>query len=333
MNTHTIDWLLDSNEPWTRYRTLVDLLELPEDHPDVRSSRQDMIEHPQVKSLVTSASSWPGYPLKRHNDAKHPIYAFSTLADFGLRAGDPGLDTAISSLMSHQSKEGPFQVIVNIPTAFGGSGEDQWTWILCDSPTILYALLAFGMGSDSRVRMAADHLANLVADNGYRCKADPALGKFKGPGRSEHPCPIANVYALKALSHSSEHLDSPATRAAAGALLLHWELQGQQKYFLFGIGTDFRKLKYPYVWYDILHVVEVLSHFSFVHSDPRFGEMLAALTRQADENGFYTAGSMYTAWKGWSFANKKEPSPWLTFLVKRIEHRVQISTEYESPTM
>jgi hypothetical protein len=61
--------------------------------------------------------------------------------------------------------------------------------------------------------------------------------------------------------------------------------------------------------------------------------MLAALASQADENGFYTAGSMYTAWKGWSFANKKEPSPWLTFLVKRIEHRMQISTEDVSTTM
>jgi len=32
----------------------------------------------------------------------------------------------------------------------------------------------------------------------------------------------------------------------------------------------------------------------------------------------YTAGSMYRAWKGWSFADKKHPSPWLTFLVLRV---------------
>jgi hypothetical protein len=32
---------------------------------------------------------------------------------------------------------------------------------------------------------------------------------------------------------------------------------------------------------------------------------------------------MYVAWKGWSFADKKTPSPWLTFLVRRIQKRVE----------
>jgi hypothetical protein len=32
---------------------------------------------------------------------------------------------------------------------------------------------------------------------------------------------------------------------------------------------------------------------------------------------------MYRAWKGWSFADKKNPSPWLTFLVLRLQRRVE----------
>jgi len=32
---------------------------------------------------------------------------------------------------------------------------------------------------------------------------------------------------------------------------------------------------------------------------------------------------MYTSWKGWSFADKKHPSAWLTFLVLRILKRVE----------
>ena len=305
---------------------MVDLLNQPDDNPDVQSAREEMINHPQMLALIESANDWPGYPLKRHNDARHPIYKFSTLADFGVKAYDPGMETAISALMTHQSEQGPYQVVVNIPTAFGGSGEDQWTWILCDTPTLLYFLLTLGMENDPGVSKAAAYLADLVEDNGYRCKADPALGKFKGPGRREHPCPIANVYALKALTQSREFVDSTATRNAAEALLSHWEMRGQRKYYLFGIGTDFRKLKYPYVWYDILHVADVLSRCSFVHDDPRFLEMLVEITNQADEHGRYTATSMYMAWKGWSFANKKEPSAWLTFLVERIKRRMIEST-------
>jgi hypothetical protein len=134
---------------------------------------------------------------------------------------------------------------------------------------------------------------------------------------------MANVYALKALSLVPSLVESPAARAGTEMLLWHWEHQEERKLFLFGIGTDFRKLKYPYVWYDLLHVTEVLSRFPFVRDDPRLGEMVKAITVQADEEGRYKAGSMYRAWKGWSFADKRQPSPWLTFLVQRILGRMR----------
>ena len=104
-------------------------------------------------------------------------------------------------------------------------------------------------------------------------------------------------------------------------LLSHWEKQGEKKYYLFGIGTDYKKLKYPLIWYDLLHVTDVLSRFPSALGDPRFRQMTQLIVDQADDQGRYTASSMYMAWKGWSFADKKQPSPWLSFLVKRIENR------------
>jgi len=121
--------------------------------------------------------------------------------------------------------------------------------------------------------------------------------------------------------------DSPfgvTIRNGVEALLHHWEHQGDRKIFMFGIGTDFRKLKYPFVWYDILHVTDVLSRFPSVYNDSLFQEMVNTITDQSDEQGKYAPSSMYMAWKGWSFANKKEPSPWLSFLVYRIQKRVGI---------
>jgi hypothetical protein len=289
----------------------------------VLAARAEMLAHPQVQELIAGAAAWPGYSLKRHNDAQHPLYKFSTLADFGVRADDPAMAPGIEAVMAHQSPEGPFQSLVNIPKAFGGTGDDMWTWMLCDAPTLLYALLAMGLGDEPHMQQAVDHLAGLVGENGWRCVGAPELGKFRGPGRKADPCPIVNVFALKALAQVSELLDSPATRTGAEMLLWHWEHQRERKIYMFGIGTDFRKLKYPFIWYDILHVVDVLSRFPFVHSDMRFREMVETITNRADEEGRYTANSMYRAWKGWSFADKKTPSPWLTFLVLRLRRRVE----------
>jgi hypothetical protein len=210
MKEDVIQWLLESCEPWTRYRALLDLLDRPEDDPEVQSARAEMLAHPQVQAMVAETTTWGDRALKRHNDANHPIYKFSTLADFGLRASDRGMDAGIQAVMAHQSPEGAFQTVVNLPKAFGGTGEDTWTWILCDAPTLLYALLALGLEDDARVGKAVDHLVELVDENGWHCVATPELGKFKGPGRRSDPCPIANVYALKALSQVPELIDSPA---------------------------------------------------------------------------------------------------------------------------
>ncbi len=327
MSDDLIKWLLESAEPWTRYRTLVDLLDRSESDPDVQAARNEMLAHPDVQSLIAEAASWPGYVFKRHNDAKHPIYALSTLADFGVRFDDPGMSTAIEAVVEHQSAEGAFESLENIPKAFGGSGEDMWTWILCDAPTLLYSLFAMGLNDDPRVQRAVDHLTGLAEDNGWRCVAAPELGKFKGPGRRTDPCPIVNVFALKALAQVPEARDSAAVRNGVEMLLGHWENQGERKMFMFGIGTDFRKLKYPFVWYNILHVVEVISRFPFVHADPRFDEMVDEIAAQADVGGCYTADSMYRAWNGWSFADKKTPSPWLTFLVLRMMKRIEVDSE------
>ncbi|HNT75212.1 MAG TPA: hypothetical protein PKH77_09355 [Anaerolineae bacterium] len=321
MDDERLQWLLTAPEPWTRYRVLVDLLDRPADDAEVVEARAVLLAHPQVQALVAAAATWGQRPLVRHNDAGHPLYALSTLADFGLRADDPGMATVVAYVLAHWAPEGAWQSLVNVPKAFGGAGEDQWTWLACDAPTLLYALLSFGLDSDPRMPTAVAHLADTVEENGWRCAAAPELGKFKGPGRRTDPCPIANVYALKALSLVPELRDSAAAHAGAEMLLDHWMRRGTWRPFLFGIGGDFRKLKYPFIWYDILHVVEVLSRFPFVWADARFQEMLAVITAQADAQGRYTASSMYRAWQGWSFADKKQPSPWLTFLVLRILKR------------
>jgi hypothetical protein len=319
-------WLLAADEPWTRYRTLLDLLDQPEVDPQVQSVRAELLADPQVQALAARAATWGRQPLKRHNDAGHAIYALSTLADFGLRASDAGaladLSLSLETVLDHQSLEGAFQTVVNIPKRFGGSGEDAWAWMMCDAPTLLYALLALGLGAEPRVQRAVEHLLSSVEENGWRCGAAAELGKFRGPGRKADPCPIVNVYALKALALVPELVDSPAARTGAEMLLGHWQCRGERKMYLFGIGTDYRKLKYPFVWYNILHVVDVLSRLPFVHGDPRLGEMVQTIVAQGDEDGRFTASSMYRAWKGWSFADKKKPSPWLTFLCCRVLKRV-----------
>ena len=314
-----VSWLCSSDEAWTRYRALSDLGCRAVDEAEITRARVGMIEDGRIRALIARASNWPGYALKRHNDAGHPIYALATLADFGLDRNVPGISEIGEAVLGHFDGGG-FETYLWLPRFLTKEDEDteRWGWMLCDSPTLLYALLAFGFGSDPRVKQAVGTLADLGSDQGWQCGAAASLPRFSGPGRKADPCPMATIYALKALSLVPAAQESPVVAAGIETILAHWEHQADYKLRMFGIGTDFRKVKYPYVWYDILHVTEVLSRFPSVVSDDRFAEMLTELTSHADESGRYTANSMYRAWSDWSFADKKRPSPWLTFLVTRV---------------
>jgi hypothetical protein len=91
---------------------------------------------------------------------------------------------------------------------------------------------------------------------------------------------------------------------------------------MFYMGTDFRKLKAPFVWYDLLHVLEVLSQFPWLATDARFQDMMDALEQKADPQGRFCSESIWTPWKTWEFGQKKEPSRWVTMLAWRIVGRV-----------
>ena len=320
MNDKTIEWLLQG-EPWIEYRTLVDLLEQPETNPQVSAARKAMLADPKIKSLLMELTDWPGTVLSSHRSASQPFHKLSFLADLGLRVSDPPVKKIVNKVMAHQSKQGLFQLPMNIPTHFGGSGKDEWAWALCDAPVIVAALIQMGMREDSRVQAAVEYLDTLVREHGWPCTVSPELGKFRGPGRKEDPCPYATLVMLKVLAHVPELREGKSAKTGVETLLSLWDESKEQHPYMFFTGTDYRKLKAPLFWYDILHVLDVLSHFKWARKDKRFQQMLKLVESKADDDGRYIPESVWTAWKDWDFTQKKIPSKGLTLFVQRILKR------------
>jgi hypothetical protein len=330
----TTTWLL-SGPPWVQLRTRLDLLRQPPTHPEVLAARQAMLAHPLVRGLVDELARWPGQVLSSHKSAGQLFHKLAFVGDLGLRASDAGVDTVVQRVMAHQSAEGPFQLPMNIGVAYGGTGQDIGAWALCDAPVIVYGLLMLGMDQDpsgtpapSRyerglgVQRAVDYLAGLVRDNGWPCVVSKELGRWRGPGRKDDPCPYATLVMLKLLARVPRWRDSHAAQVGAASLLDLWEHSRERHPYVFYMGTDFRRLKAPFIWYDMLHVAEVLTQFTWLHGDPRLREMLHLLASKADAAGRYTPESVWKAWEAWDFGQKKQPSPWLTLLARRILDRV-----------
>jgi hypothetical protein len=322
MNETTLNWLLEG-EPWIVYRTRVDLLGQAEIDPQVITARKAMLADSKIQSLLAELSEWPGAVLNSHKSAGHPFHKLSYIADLGLRVSDPPVKMIVNRVMEHQSEQGPFQVLMNIPAHFGGSGKDEWAWALCDTPIILAALLQMGMGADPRVKAASEHLNALVRENGWPCAVSPELGNFRGPGRKDDPCPFATLAMLKVLAQTPELRGSQSAKIGVETLLSLWAESEQRHPYMFFMGTDFRKLKAPLFWYDILHALDVLRQFEWAWKDQRFQEMINVVASKADADGRFIPESVWTAWKDWDFGQKKTPSRGLTFFVQRILKRVQ----------
>ena len=317
MNT-TIQWLLDS-EPYVAYRTRLDLLDEPEDDPTVIQAKAAILTHPPVQALIAELQAWPGSVINNHKKADLFIHKLAFLAEIGCTVEDIGMEVIIKEITSHISEQGVPEVPLNIPKVFGGTGDDMWAWTLCDTPRLFFALKRMGI-KNAALENGIETLAATILDVGWPCACSPKLGKFKGPGRRSDPCPYATLLMLSALL-AAGNADRPELHTGAECLLHLWEHSREQYPFLFHMGTDFRKLKAPFIWYDILHVADVLSQLPWFKSDPRMLEILDIIQSKTDANGRFTPESVWMAWKMWDFGQKKQPSPWLTFLVLRIMKR------------
>jgi len=306
-----ISWLLEG-EPWVRYLTRTRLMGLPEDQPEVKDDWREMVAHPKIRAILEESLTWPGQVVNGHKNAALIYHKLSFLADLGLDRRVPEIEAISGRIMDHASATGPFQVLMNIPTHFGGIGEDQWTWALCDAPVLLEFLCRFGYADHPQVLSAISHLDQLNRPNGWPCAGADELGKFRGPGRKEDPCPYATFIMVKLLSSCRKQFDSPNLLAGVHHLLHLWETSQAQHPYMFYMGTDFRKLKLPFVWYDILHVSFVLGQIPEIRQHPSFQEMTGMIRSKAGPDGRYIPESVYQAWKEWDFGQKKEPSRLLT---------------------
>ena len=182
-----------------------------------------------------------------------------------------------------------------------------------------------GMKEDKRIKDGALKLAGLARDNGWPCTVSEELGSWRGPGKKDDPCPYATLIMLKLLSLYEQYHKSNEVKAGIDCLCRLWRESTVLHPYIFYMGNDFRKLKAPLIWYDIIHVIDVLTRFEYGRKKPEVLQMLEIVLARKDSNGWFVPESVWMEFKGWDFGQKKAPSKYLTFLVYRILKRLEIN--------
>lgn len=311
-----VPWLLESN-PWTRYRTMRDILNYSETNEKVQAEKKKLIFHEHIQKLVAETNNWFPYSITRHNDAKIAIYKLQMLADLGITINDINIMDLIEKVTEHVDTD-LYAVRQTLPEKDQGFTKpdkeaNEWHALPCDSPVIVYSLIKMGL-KDVQLDKSIDKISQYWdSSKGHFCNFFFVAGQFK---KHQIGCPMAGLMALQVFSQIPGLKESLQAQNAFETLDYHRRLR--KSIYFFGRGKKFFTFKYPFIWYNALYLADVLSRFEFIRNTELMEELVEWILENQDEKGRFFPTSIWMAYKGWEFSNKKLPSPWITFLCCRI---------------
>jgi len=314
----TIDYLLES-EPYVQFAVRINILK--QHKKDLKDLESAVLSDFRISRYLKDIADFNSTIVTNHKNPDLPIHKLIFLLDIGLDTNVQEIDRAIKQILKNEDENGMYKSMTNVPTHYGGSGEDTLAWALCDAPLMLYALLKARVSYEKYVKKGVEYILRLHGSNGFPCTVSTELGKFRGPGRKDDCCPYAELIILKLISLIPQYANSESANSIINELLNLWENSQEQHPYMFYMGTDFRKLKAPAIWYDIVSVADCMSHFQFARKDKRFNEMLEIIESKANSEYQFTPESVYLKCKEWDFGQKKQPSAWLTYLCLSILER------------
>jgi len=167
-------WLLDGSDPSVRYRVLKELLDRPEDDPEVVAARSELGRTGWAADLLAlqlTEGQWttPGSTAPELYRPKYIAtnWRLLVLADLGLSRANPGVARGAELLLEREgAAEG----------GLGGEGSE-----VCFTGNCVRMFHQFGYGDDPRVRSSvAWLLATQKPDGGWHCSRKATTGTLDG---------------------------------------------------------------------------------------------------------------------------------------------------------
>ncbi|MCA9873215.1 MAG: hypothetical protein KC441_06160 [Anaerolineales bacterium] len=321
-----LSWLLAEDSPGVRYLALRDLLNLPDDNPELQAARQKAHREGPIAAILAAmnetgywATPGPGYNPKYWST----VWAVILLAQCGAVVGeDARLDRACAYLLDQALTPGG---------QFTASGAPSGT-ADCLQGNLCWALLKLGC-HDPRLDKAFDWLARSVTGEGIapltekRAEVRYYAGKcgpnFACGSNNRLPCAWGAVKVMLALGQVPPAKRTPVMeRAVQQGIEFLLSVDPASAAYPAGYSDkpsgNWWKFGFP-VFYvtDLLQVVEALAALGAGH-DPRLGRALEVIGEKQDADGRWPLEYTYTG-KTWvDFGPKKQPNKWVTLRALRV---------------
>lgn len=320
-----LDWLLEEETPGVRYLAMRDLMDYPDDHPDLVKARKAAHLQEEIAGILNAMHPegyWekpgPGYGPKYRST----VWALILLAQLGADAReDPRITTACKYLLDHAWH----------PQGQLSAGEPVSNTIDCLQGNLCWALTSMGI-NDPRLEKAYEWMAHTVTGEGIAPKEDKkAPMRFYaykcGPGfkcgaNNNLPCAWGAVKVMLAFSRLPKEKRTPLISRAiqqgidflfsVDLVTASWPTENgkppNRDWWLFGFPLFYIT--------DLLQVAEVLTALGY-GNDARMQGLNKLIRDKQDLQGRWHLEYAYGSKTWGSFGLKNKPSKWVTLRALR----------------
>ncbi len=325
-----IPWLLEPGEPGVRYLALRDLLDLPQDDPELSAARQAAHRAGPIAEILQAmdpsgfwAEPGPGYYPKYRSS----IWSLILLAQLGASIQE---DERIRRATGYILDQG-----LTTHGQFSASGAPSGT-ADCMQGNLCWALTELGC-DDPRLDLAYEWMARSVTGEGiapledrqapiryYAGKCGPL---FACGSNNKLPCAWGAVKVMLAFASLPEERLTPLiARAIQAGLDFFFSVDPATAGYPCGYSSkpsgSWWKFGFP-VFYitDVLQIAEALAGLG-CGADPRLANLLELIRAKQDAQGRWSLEYDYSG-KTWvDFGEKKQANPWVTLRALRVLKRV-----------
>jgi hypothetical protein len=323
-----LPWLLapDPHQPAIRYLALRDLLDRPEDDPELREARAAVMTTGPVPAIL-SAQSPEGYwvkPEPGYEGYTGTVNQVSILAQLAADGADPRVHAACEYVLSHYiARNGGFSV-TGVPSQF----------VHCYAGMLESALIDLGWLGDERLATALEWHARAITGRGVGGQdAKGTVERYyksgtSGPGFAcainvGLPCAWGAVKSLLALGKLPAAYRTPLVDEAMGqGVELLFSRDPAVADYPFGVGArpsgNWFRFGYPLGYVaDVLQNLEVLAALGHA-GDPRLAGALALVEGKRDAQGRWRLEYTVNGRMWVDVERKGEPSKWITLRAARV---------------
>ena len=214
------------------------------------------------------------------------------LTELGLPAEHPVLAGAAALIWQAQKPDGRFALV------------PRSSIFPCQTIHAAKTLCALGFAQDGRLQATLTHLLETqYEDGGWRCNKF-----FFGHGpETEASNPGPTLAALDVFRQTPYFNTDARLDRAAEFLLAHWVTRAPLGPCHYGIGTLFHQVSFPFLSYNLLYYIYVLSFYDAAKRGSRFLDALSVLQSKL-KNGQIVIERPHAKLAQLTFCKKGEPS-------------------------